>query len=250
MAYEEIVVGPLTAYFSPLLANTAIALTGTGVAVKSADDRTGPPAISSGAAFKAAGFLELIDDATTGVVGWIQIGKSGAVNYQEDGVSVAFRQSLSKVRGAGATAPIKIYRTEEDVEFSLMMRDLRIEMFSYILNLNKPSTPTKSMEINILQDVDVIQGSVLLRGLGRSPYAPAGTNPVHSQWALQFYLPLCACASDETSLQFGKNNPSELNLKFTGLYDASGRTRASKTDAPVDLAEIEKLGWVEARMTQ
>ena len=212
MAFEEIVVGPMTAYVGAVLATARVA----------------PPDI----------------DATTVASGWVQIGKSGAVNYEDDGVAVAFRQSLSKVRGAASSAPIKIYRTEEDVEFSLMVRDIRMEMLTFALNGNVvtpiPSTASKGNRIHFLQGVDVTQGSLLLRGLGRSPYGDSSL-----KWALQFYIPLGVMAADEVAMGFGKENPVEVNMMFTAMLDTEG------VIGSIDLATAanskKRLGWITAR---
>ena len=195
MSLEEIVIGPLTAHLKAFAAN------------------------------------EQAPDITAALTTWKQLGLNGAVHYEDDGVTVALSQSIEKIRGAASTAPIKVYRTEEDVTISLTLRDMRLEMLQYALQgagLLSPA-PTNASGLNLFRGVNVPTAAILLRGIGLSPY------PVQSggsQYALQFFAPAGYMSADSIEMMFGKNNPAETPFEFTVLYDSS------QTDAKKALGSV------------
>lgn len=147
--------------------------------------------------------------AQRGTAGWTQLGLYGSVNYSDEGVKITISQSTEKIRGCGATGPIKAFRTEEDVMVDLTLRDLRPEMLTYALS----SIPPSSGKIGLGRGVDVQTGALLLRGPGKSPYS--------SQLALEWWFPLGFFSADSIEIDFSKSAPADLEMQFSVLADAS-----------------------------
>ena len=105
----------------------------------------GPIALYSATADTEAPDLEV--DPTS--VSWSLIGKSGANNYSEDGVTVTPEQSLETQRVLGSTAPRKKYRTEENLMLSATIMDMTLETFAFAMN-KASITTTAAIEGGVL----------------------------------------------------------------------------------------------------
>lgn len=148
-------------------------------------------------------------------VAWVKVGTNGDLNYDEDGVTIAHSQTNESARPAGATGPIKAWRTEEDLMIRLTLWDITLEQYAAALNGNAiatvaagAGTPGKKT-IGLSQGSEIKTYALLARGL--SPYGDG--------YAAQYEVPRCyQSASPEPA--FKKGDPAGLELEFTALVDA------------------------------
>ena len=159
----------------------------------------------------------LVDDDPP--TGFTLIGTSGAKNYMEDGVSLAFNQTVEAFRGLGSTTALKAFRTEEDLMISVQMADLTLAEVRRALNENAvTNTPAASGvpgtdEINLNRGVDVNTIALLVRGIGKSAQFEAGN--------VQYeFDKVYEAASPE--LIFVKGEPVGVSLEFHALENDAG----------------------------
>lgn len=152
---------------------------------------------------------------------WTKAGSSGDKNISEDGVSVQHPQTLEFLRTLGSQAPVKAFRTEEDLIISFTLFDMRLEMYKYMLNGNAivdtaagSGTPGYRA-LPIRRGGDVTQYALLVRGL--SAY-DTGMN-------LDFRVPRVV-HSGAPEIVSAKGEPMGLLFEFTAVEDpdyAGGR---------------------------
>ena len=175
---------------------------------------TSAPTVTAAAAPSGGVTATLV--AAYGVAGWTQLGKRGAVNYQDDGVKITLSQSIESVRGAASTAPLKVWRTEEDVMVGLTLRDLRLEMITHAISSLVPTADGTARTLGLHRGVQVQTGALLLRGSTLSPY--------YAGWPLEWYIPVGYFSSDSMEIAFGKGAVSEMEMEFTCIHDATQAT--------------------------
>ena len=138
---------------------------------------------------------------------WELIGASGVENYTEDGVSVELPQDIEEFIGAGSTMALKAYRTEESIEITVNVADMRLEMWQAALNGNPITEDTGQRDISLYRGGDVEHFSLLLRG--KSPYdGDEGDG--------QFQLP-AAYMSGEPEIEHQKGEVQSLELTFRSV---------------------------------
>lgn len=161
-------------------------------------------------------------DAAPGV-GWTKIGTNGDRNYSEEGVTVAHSQSLNYARPAGATGPVKAFRTEEDLRISLTLWDLTLEQYANAMNGNPVETTAAGVgtagfkEMGIYRGSQVREFALLLRGL--SAYDPA--------FNAQYEVPRAVDAGSP-EVQFSKGVPAGLAIEFMAMEDLNAATEAER----------------------
>ena len=155
----------------------------------------------------------LIDAAPAG--NWIKVGTNGDKNYSEDGVTVAHSQSFEQARPAGATGPVKAWRTEEDLMIRLSLWDLTLEQYAKAMNDATVATTAAGSgtagfkTIGLSQGQDVALYSMLVRGI--SPYG---------NFNAQYQVPRVYQSGNPEPV-FKKGEPAALDLEFTALEDLS-----------------------------
>jgi len=146
-------------------------------------------------------------------VDWIKVGTNGDRNYSEDGVTVAHSQSFEQARPAGATGPVKAWRTEEDLMIRLSLWDLTLEQYATALNDATITTTAAGSgtagfkAIGLSQGQEVALYSMLVRGV--SPYG---------NFNAQYQVPRCYQSGSPEPV-FKKGDPAGLDLEFTALED-------------------------------
>jgi hypothetical protein len=167
---------------------------------------------------------------------WTKIGTSGDLNYTEDGVTVKHSQTVEVFRALGSTGPRKAFRTEEEMNISLVLADLTLEQYALAMNYNPVThdapgvgTPgTKSLGLS--RGLEVPQRALLVRGQG-SPY---GTG-----WAMQYEIPV-AVQVGEPEVVFVKGEAAGLALEFMVLEDPDASDEAERFGRVV--AQTEDAG--------
>jgi hypothetical protein len=155
----------------------------------------------------------VVDAAPAGT--WTKIGSSGALNYDEGGVSIEHSQSVSKWRPLGSAAPTKAFRTEEDLTISLVLHDLTLEQYAFALNGGSVTTVAAGSgtagykSLPLTQGLLVTRYALLVRGV--SPYG---------DFTGQYEVPIVVHAGTP-SVVYTKGEPAGLALKFEALRDTS-----------------------------
>lgn len=152
-----------------------------------------------------------IEDTVAG--DWVKLGNSGKKNTTEDGVKISHTQELSFIRMLGSTAPLKCFRISEDFKVSLTLADLRLELYSHILNGNSVTDNAAGgaagyREVDIYRGPTVTQKAWLIRGAG----------PYGSDYDMQFNIPVGVLSGDAEPT-FTKGDPAGLMFEITALED-------------------------------
>lgn len=155
--------------------------------------------------------------------GWTKVGTLGKRNYDEEGVTVQHSETIETFTPAGATGPVKAFRTAEGLVISLTLADLSLEQYAHALNQNAitdvaagaGTAGTKT--IGLTRGLDVARRALLLRG--ESPYGDA--------MAMQYEVPI-AFQSGSPEPSFRKGEPAMLALEFTALEDPGAATEAQR----------------------
>ena len=147
-------------------------------------------------------------------VGWTKIGTNGDRNYSEEGVTVSHSQTLNYARPAGATGPVKAFRTEEDLRISLTLWDITLEQYAFAMNRNTVSTVAAgegtvgSKSIGIYRGTQVREMALLLRGI--SAYDAA--------MVAQYEVPRAVDAGSP-QIKYSKGVPAGLAIEFMAMED-------------------------------
>lgn len=151
--------------------------------------------------------------------GWVQIGTNGTRSESDDGVTVTHSQTLTKVRPGGATGPVKVFRSEEDLMIKLTLWDLTLEQYLYTLNSNTLTTTAAATgtagfkKLGLSRGTSVKEYALLARGA--SPYDEAMT--------AQYQVPR-VYQSGSPAVVYKKGVPAGLELEFTALEDVAAAT--------------------------
>lgn len=154
---------------------------------------------------------------------WTLIGTNGDRNYSDAGVTVSHSQKIDQARPAGATGPIKAWRSEEDLMIGLTLWDLTLEQYIYALNGLAPSTTAAGADtagfkkVGLSRGVEITAYALLARG--ESPYG-AGMNA-------QYEVPRCYQSASPKTV-FAKGKPAGLDLEFTALEDLDAASDAER----------------------
>lgn len=138
---------------------------------------------------------------------WELIGRAGAENYTDDGVTIRTPQTIETFTPAGTTMPVKAWRTESGVEVSVTVADVRAETLRHAFDGNEITAGLDTVEMSLLRGDQVAEYALLARG--QSPYATGEPG--------QFQVPRCIMSSDGVEMVFKKGEPAALALTFTTL---------------------------------
>lgn len=148
-------------------------------------------------------------------VDWIKIGTSGDRSETEEGVTVAHSQEINLVRTAGATGPVKAFRTQEGLVISFALLDVTLEQYKLALNSNAIGTTAAGVgtagfkALKLYQGLEVEAMALLLRGEA-SAYGDG--------YRSQYEVPVCFQSGSPEPV-FTKGDPASLALEFTALED-------------------------------
>ena len=171
----EMVSGPLTVFTAP--------------------EGTGPPEISQ----------------TPGSP-WILLGTNGARSISDDGLTANFEESVEGQRVLGSTAIQKLFRTEEDVTFSLNLLDVSAETFAIamsglaVTDVAAGSGSGGYRSVPLLRGFNVRNLSFLMRG-----FSPYGDNMYTQYWVPKAY------ASFSGELQYVKGEAAAISLDIMAI---------------------------------
>lgn len=147
---------------------------------------------------------------------WFKVGTSGDKNYSEEGVSVSHEQALNYFRGAGATAPRKAFRQEEDLTFGVTIAD--VSPGQYAKAINDATVTTVAAGVGTTGEKSL----KLWRGLTVATFALFARGLSSVDDALYGQYEVATCIEDGSPAPvYTKGEPAMLGMQFRAL-DASG----------------------------
>lgn len=155
--------------------------------------------------------------------GWSKVGTNGDRNYDEQGVTVGHSQTLEYARPAGATGPVKAFRTAEDLRITLTLWDLTLEQYAFAMNRNAVTTTAAGAgtagfkELGVYRGTQVNEMALLLRGI--SAY--------DADFIAQYEVPRAVDAGSP-QVQFTKGRPAGLALEFMAMEDLAAASPAER----------------------
>lgn len=145
---------------------------------------------------------------------WALLGVNGTRSLDEDGVTVTHGQTINQQRAAGATGPLKAFRTEENLTIAFNLIDLTVETYRYVLNgATITDTPAGvgvvgTRAIGLSRGFAIVEYALLARGV--SPY--------DDELLAQYEVPR-VYESAEPAPQFTKGQAAMLAAQFTAMED-------------------------------
>lgn len=154
---------------------------------------------------------------------WIKVGTSGDRSETEDGVTVAHAEDFSETKTAGATGPVKAFRTSEGLKVSLTLLDISLEQYKLAMNGNAVATTAAGV------GTVGFKALPLYRGLNVTTYAllVRGASAYGDAYVGQYEIPYCY-QSGSPELVFKKGDPAGLALEFTALEDPSAASASAR----------------------
>jgi hypothetical protein len=138
---------------------------------------------------------------------WTLVGSNGNRSYAEEGVRVNSPQAFNYFRGLGSAAPLKAFRTEEDVIVQVSLADLTLEELARAFNDNTVTEVAITRTLPLTRGLTVATGAILVRG--PSPYMDDGFS--------QFWLPLVVNVSSP-ELAMRRDNATIYPLEWRCLW--------------------------------
>jgi hypothetical protein len=142
-------------------------------------------------------------------VAWVQLGNRGKYSFGEEGVRVNSPASYNYFRSYGSAAPIKAFRSEEDVMFQTSLADLSLEHLANAFNQLAGDVTEAGITrtLNLARGLSVLTAALLMRG--PSPYMDGGTS--------QFWVPnACNVSSPEIAVR--RDNATIYSLEWRAVF--------------------------------
>lgn len=148
---------------------------------------------------------------------WVHVGTNGAMSYDSAGITVTHNSTYGTFTPVGSTAPVCVWRTDEQLEIAVTLADTSGPM--YALALNDVATTTISATTGHAGEVDI----PLLQGLQVASFAilARGFSAMNNSMNAQYYVPAVYQAANPAPV-YKKGAPAELALTFASLLDPNG----------------------------
>lgn len=155
-------------------------------------------------------------EATPNPAVWTRLGTEGNLNYTQDGVKASHPQSVNVWRSLGDPGPRKVFRTEEDLKFTVEVADLTLEAYKEAMNGNTvntvasaPDTPAHKT-LGLSRGLNIATRALLVRVPNGSPYMANGN--------AQYEIPLVQEVGSSEP-QYRRDNPAILSFEWMALVD-------------------------------
>ena len=150
---------------------------------------------------------------------WVLIGSDGDDNYGEEGVTVAYSETIEDFRALGGTGIRKSFRTDEGIRVSIMLHDMTFEEWSRVLNFNSVSADSDDKTIDNYKGQQVATRAFLVRGNGAGAYG-AGYN-------YQWEIPRARLDGNPTVI-WVKGAPAGVEVAFQVMEDLNAASDADR----------------------
>lgn len=149
--------------------------------------------------------------------GWVKIGTNGTNDYDSSGLTVTHNQTLATWTPVGTTAPVKVWRTDEQVEIAVTLADISPTQYALALNDVTPTTVNASTGVVAQTQVTMLQGTTV------AVYAllARGISALDNTLNAQYQIPAVYQSANPAPV-YHKGAPAELALTFASLLDPNG----------------------------
>lgn len=148
---------------------------------------------------------------------WVLLGTNGANDYDSTGLTVTHNQTLATFTPVGTTAPVAVWRTDEQLEVSVTLADTSAPSYAQSLNnaavniVNATTGLPGESDITLLQGVNVGIFALLARGVS------ALNQTMNAQYAIP-----AVYQSANPAPVYKKGAPAELALTYATILDPNG----------------------------
>jgi hypothetical protein len=148
---------------------------------------------------------------------WSLVGTSGALDYDQAGITVSHNQTMTTWTSVGATAPSKVWRTGEELTISVTLADISPAQYAIALNDAAVTTLTGVSGVGSQSSVPLFQG------LNVAAFAllARGVSALNNNLNAQYQVP-CVYQSANPAPTYKLGAPAELALTFSALLDPNG----------------------------
>ena len=163
----------------------------------------------------------LVDAVPAGA--WAKLGTNGNKNMSEDGITITHSQTINQKRVYGATGPVKVNRSAEDLSIAMVLDDLTLEQYGKILNNVAVADVAAGVgtagyrSVTLRQGFDVSLFAMLCRGA--SPYGDSLN--------MQYQVPRVYQGENPAPV-LNKTDAAGLALNFMALEDPNAATDAER----------------------
>lgn len=154
---------------------------------------------------------------TTPASPWVLVGTNGQNDYDATGLTATHNQTLATFTPVGTTAPVAVWRTDEQVEISVTLADTSATAYAIALNDVAVTTIAATTGVPGESDVPLLQGTTvnLFALLGR------GVSALNNTLQAQYWVP-CVYQAANPAPVYKKGAPAELALTFASILDPNG----------------------------
>jgi hypothetical protein len=159
--------------------------------------------------------VPLLDTAPPGP--WVLVGTNGANDYDSTGLTVTHNQTLATFTPVGTTAPVAVWRTDEQLEVSVTLADTSAP--SYAQSLNNAAVTTVNATTGLPGESDI----TLLQGVNVGIFALLcrGVSALNQTMNAQYAIPAVYQSSNPAPV-YKKGAPAELALTYATILDPNG----------------------------
>jgi hypothetical protein len=149
---------------------------------------------------------------------WVKLGTSGDLNYMDDGVTVDHSETNKIFRALGDGGPRKVFPDEQNLVFSLVLADAKLEQIKLAFNGNTVTTVAPGAgtagykKIGLTRTVPKTHYALLLRTTGISPEGDG--------WNMQYEIPIVTHTGSPKPV-YRRSDPVGYAIELTALVDFS-----------------------------
>jgi hypothetical protein len=152
---------------------------------------------------------------------WTRVGTSGALNYNEAGVTLSQPQTIQSFTGAGATMPRKAWRTDESVECAFELVDLSVKQQALVFDNKEIATEagaTGTAGHPGSEKISLYRGPLLYN----YSLIAVGISPEDANYLARYYMPACYQSAPTAAKYSLKAGPAMLALQFISIIEEQG----------------------------
>ena len=159
---------------------------------------------------------------------WDILGTNGARSISDDGLSVAFEETVESQRVLGSTGVQKQFRTEEDVMMSFNLLDVSAETFAIAMSGLSVTDTAAGVGTGGVRTVPLLRGFNVLN----LAFLARGFSPYADGLFAQFWLPK-GYASFSGELQYVKGEAAAISIEVMAIESTANQYGLYRTqDAP------------------
>jgi hypothetical protein len=168
----------------------------------------------------ATAFPAIDTPASSFPVTWTPVGSNiygPTYNTDAAGITVTHNQTLATWTPVGTTAPIKMWRTDEQLQISITLAD--VSPAQYSLSLNSVAITTTVATTGVAGT----QAMPLLQGIPVTNFAllARGVSSINDALNAQYQVP-CVYQAANPAPVYKKGAPAELALTYATMLDPNG----------------------------